>query len=95
MNKIRIAASILLLFFVITSTASAHVSFGLRFYAPPVAIGPPVIPAPPPAYYTYPYGYYGHGYYGYRVWMPGYWSMVWSDHGWVRIWHRGHWDYRP
>lgn len=100
MKKILLIAAFLLAICLTASTASARVSFGFRFFAPPVVVGPPVVATPPPAYYPYPYGYYGPGYYGpgyygYRVWIPGRWVDVWGGHGWRRAWHPGHWEYRP
>ncbi len=85
----------MLAFLFTTGVASAWVSF--RFFLPPVVIGPPVVAAPPPAYYPPPYGYYGYGpgYSGYRVWVPGYWGTVWTNHGWTRVWYPDHWEYRP
>ncbi len=77
------------------ASARGHFGFGLRFYSPPVIVGPPVNSVPPPAYpYSYPYGSYGPGY-GNRVWVPGYWDSVWTAYGWQRVWRPGHWEYSP
>jgi len=97
MKKILLLSTLLLVFFLTTGIASAWVSFGFGLPVPPVVIGPPVVTAPPPAYYPYPYPYYGpgyYGYYGYRAWVPGYWGGGWTNHGWGRVWHRGHGAYR-
>jgi len=97
MKKILLLSTLLLVFCLTTGIASARVFCGFGLPLPPVVIGPPVITAPPPAYYyPYPYAYYGpdyYGYYGYRVWVPGYWGSIWTNHGWGRAWHPGHWRY--
>jgi len=87
MKKIILLSALLLVFALTTGTASARVFIGFGPPWAPVVVGPPVVAAPPPAYYpySYPYAYYGPGYYGYRGWFPGYWG------GWGRAWHRGHW----
>ncbi len=106
MKKSLMIASFLLVLFVIPTIASARASWGFGFSVP---LGPPVVSVPPPAYYPYPYGYYGPGsygpgsygsgsygpgYYGYRVWVPGYWGRVWTYGGWARVWRPGHLEYR-
>ncbi len=92
MNKALLITLMLLVFVLTAGTASARVFFRFGFF-PPAVVGPPVVVAPPPAYYPYPYGYYGPGYY--RVWVPGYWESIPTDHGWGKGWHPGHWEYRP
>ncbi len=92
MKKLLFIISILALFLVTAGIADARVF--LRFgFGWPFVIGPRVVAAPPPVYYSYPY--YGPGYYGYRVWVPGYWSRTWTGYGWERVWHPGHWEYQP
>ncbi len=95
MKKGLFISALLLVFLLMTGTASARVFFHFGFFPPAIIGPPPVVVAPPPAYYPYPYGYYGPGYYGYRVWVPGYWDNIWTDHGWEKVWHPGHWEYRP
>ena len=98
MKKILLLSALLLVFALTTGTASARVFIGFGPPWPPAVVGPPVVTAPPPAYYPYPYpyAYYGpgyYGYYGYRVWVPGYRGFGWTNHRWGRVWYPGHWRY--
>ena len=97
MKKMILMSALLLVFFLTGGIASAHrVFFGFRFI-PPVIVAPSpaiVVPPSPPAYYPYPYDYYGPNYNGYRAWMPGYWDTIWTNRGWERVWIPGHWEYR-
>ena len=86
-------SSFLLVFLLTAGIASARVSF--RLFLPPVVIGPPAVAAPSPPYDPSPYGYYGYRPSPDRVWVPGYWDTVWTNHGWARVWHPGYWEYRP
>lgn len=81
MKRIVLIGTLLLLFVLTAGTASARVILGPGWPFLPPIITPPVIEAPPPAYYPdtygyysypYPYGYYSYPYryYGFRG--PGY-----------------------
>jgi len=101
MEKTLLVGMFLLAFFLTTGMASAR-GFGFGLILPPVVIGPPIISVSPPAYYPYPYGYYGPGYYGgyygpgyygyHRV--PRYWDRAWTYHGWHHGSYPRHWGYR-
>jgi hypothetical protein len=101
MKRIVLIGTLLLVFVLTAGTASARVILGPGWPFLPPIIAPPVIEAPPPAYYPNPYGYYSYpdtygyysypyGYYGSRAWGPGYWGH--GGRGRARI--PGHWRYR-
>ncbi len=96
MKKALIISVILLTVLGTIGIASAHWRFGLGG----VFIGPPVVVAPPYAYYRPyypPHGYYGYGYsgYGYRTWVPGHWEQRWTPYGWRNAWIPGYRQYVP
>ena len=73
MKRIVLIGTLLLLFVLTAGTASARVILPPGWPFLPPIITPPVIEAPPPAYYPDTYGYsYPYGYYGSR--RPGYWG---------------------
>ena len=87
-------SALLLVFFLTGGIASANrVFLGFGFFPPIIVAQPSAIMVPSPAYYPYPYGYYGPGYYGDRVWVRGSWDAVWTGRGWERVWIPGHWGY--
>jgi hypothetical protein len=73
MKKIVVIGTLLLLFILTAGTASAQIILPPGWPFLPPIITPPVIGAPPSAYYNDSYGYsYPYGYYGSRG--PGYWG---------------------
>ena len=83
MKRIVLIGTLLLVFVMTAGTASAQIILPPGWPFLPPIIAPPVIGAPPPAYYPNPYGYYSYpypygyysypyGYYGSRG--PGYWG---------------------
>ena len=74
MKRIVLISTLMLLFVLTAGTASAWVILPPGWPFLPPIITPPVIEAPPQAYYPNTYGYYSYpyGYYGVRG--PGYWG---------------------
>ena len=80
MKRIVLVSTLLLLFVLTAGTASAGIILPPGWPFLPPIITPPVIEAPPPAYYPDTYGYYSYpyGYHGYRG--PGYWGYGGRGH---------------
>jgi len=85
MKRIVLIGTLLLVFVLTAGTASAWIILPPGWPFLPPIIAPPVIEAPPPAYYPNPYGYYSYpdtygyysypyGYYGSRARGRGYWG---------------------
>jgi len=83
MKRIVLIGTLLLVFVLTAGTASAGIILPPGWPLLPPIVSPPVIEAPPLAYYPdtygyysypYPYGYYSYPYryYRFRAWGPGY-----------------------
>jgi len=100
MKRTVLISTLLLLFVLTAGTASARVILPPGWPFLPPIITPPVIEAPPPAYYHGTYGYYSYpyGYYGSRG--PGYWGYGGRGYygprgsGYRGHGYRGHGGYR-
>ena len=100
MKRIVLIGTLLLVFVLTAGTASAQIILPPGWPFLPPIIAPPVIEAPPPAYYPNPYGYYSYpypyGYYSYpygyyRSWGPGYWGY--SGRGYYGYRGPGYWGH--
>ena len=92
MERIMLIGTLLLVLVLTAGTASARIILGPGWPFLPPIITPPVVEAPPPAYYpdsyAYPYGYYSYPYGYYRYWGPGYWGH--GGRGYYGPGYRGH-----
>jgi len=95
MKRIVLIGTLLLVFILTAGAASARIILPPGWPFLPPIIAPPVIEAPPPAYYPNPYGYYSYpypyGYYSYPY-PYGYYSYPYGYYG-SRAWGPGYWGH--